>query len=988
MAAPNMATSRVEPGSNLLHYRLLEQIGEGGMGAVWRAVDTTLDRQVAIKVLPESIGGDAERLLRFEREAKVLASLNHPNVAAIHGFHDDGGVHFLAMELVRGGTLRNAIEQGLTPTRLLELAQGIADGLAAAHRQNIVHRDLKPANIMIDDEGRAKLLDFGLARIAQNAIATESSETAHRADDVTRAGTVLGTVAYMSPEQAQGLPTGPASDVFSLGVVLYEMTTRRRPFTGSNSISVITSILRDTPEPVARLAPHAPEPLGRIIDRCLQKDPLGRYADASEVRDALRALREELSSSSHPVARSRSSRARLAAFAGVAALLLATLAGWLAVRSSRQRWVRNEALPQLEAVVDRIQMLEEGRESWDAFMLAGQIEKVAPREPLLERLRPRFTRKITITSEPSGAEVYARYYDDPDSAPLLIGKTPLVDFLFPRGFTRVELKLAGHQPVQDVIWNFGLVGNRWDYRFPPSGVPSEMTWVPGGAFELVMPGLDHLPKEPTQPFLMDLHEVTNREYKRFVDAGGYRDPKYWKAKFLDGSRELPATEAMSRLVDRTGRPGPATWEVGSFPEGQDDYPVGGVSWYEAMAYAEWAGKSLPTIFHWNRVAFPVASSRIVPLSNLGGKGPVPVSSTKSMNRFGVSDLAGNVREWTWNADDAGARFILGGGWNDPDYAFLDAYAQPPFDRSPTNGFRCMQYLVREPNVAKLQRVVERPNRDFAAEKPVSDEVFSQYLRQFSYDRTPLNARIEEEKKLPEGIRQKVTFDAAYGGERMMAYLFLPPDARPPYQVVVIFPGSGAIGTRSSETLDIRRTDFIVKSGRAMLHPIYKHTYERGGALQSDYPNETTFYKDAVVMWEKDLARSIDYLESRSDIDTKRLAYYGLSWGGALGGILPAVEKRIKANVLYVAGLSFQRALPEVDVMNYVTRVKQPTLMLNGELDFYFPAATSQRAMFELLGTPPEHKKRLVYPGGHSVPRTVMIKESLEFLDRYLGPVGQ
>ncbi|MCM2316349.1 MAG: protein kinase [Thermoanaerobaculia bacterium] len=983
-----MPNLRVERGSSLLHYRLLEQIGEGGMGAVWKAVDTTLDREVAIKILPERFGGDIERLLRFEREAKVLASLNHPNVAAIHGFHEADGVHFLAMELVRGGTLRRAIERGLTPARLLELAQGIADGLAAAHRQHVVHRDLKPDNIMIDEEERPKLLDFGLARIVETAPAAEISETAHRSDALTGAGTVLGTVAYMSPEQAQGLPTGPRSDVFSLGVVLYEMATGRRAFTGATSISVITSILRDTPEPITRVAPDSPAPLERIIDRCLEKDPLKRYADASEVRDALGTLRNELSSESLPARRSRASRVRLAATTGLLVVLLAALGGWLFVRSSKQRWVRNEALPQLEAVVDKIQMLEEGRESWDAFMLARRIETVAADEPLLDRLRPRFTRQITITSNPPGAEVYVRYYDDPDAAPVLVGKTPLTDFLFPRGFTRVDLKLAGHEPIRDVVWNSPIVGDRWDYQFPPSGVPADMAWVQGGSFELVMPGLDHLPEEPTQPFLMDLHEVTNREYKRFVDAGGYRDVKHWKAKFLDGSRELSWDEAMSRLVDRTGRPGPATWEIGSFPEGQDDYPVGGVSWYEAMAYAEWAGKSLPTIFHWNRVAFPVASSRIVPLSNLGGKGPMPVGSTKSMNRFGVSDLAGNVREWTWNADSTGAHFILGGGWNDLDYAFVDAYAQPPFDRAPTNGFRCIRYSVTEPNVAALQRVVERPHRDFAAEKPVSDEVFSQYLRQFAYDRTPLNARIEEETESPEGIRQKITFDAAYGGERMIAYLFLPVGVRPPYQVVIVFPGSGAIEARSSASIDLRRTDFMVKSGRAMMFPIYKHTYERGGALHSDYPNETTFYKDAVVMWEKDLARSIDYLESRKDIDATRVAYYGVSWGGALGGILPAVEKRIRANVLYVAGLSFQRALPEVDVMNYVTRVKQPTLMLNGELDFYFPADTSQRAMFELLGTPPEHKKRLVYPGGHSVPRNEMIKQTLEWLDRYLGPVEQ
>jgi dienelactone hydrolase len=504
---------------------------------------------------------------------------------------------------------------------------------------------------------------------------------------------------------------------------------------------------------------------------------------------------------------------------------------------------------------------------------------------------------------------------------------------------------------------------------------------------LYLPGLDHLKPEPMATFLMDRHEVTNREYKRFIDSGGYTNSKHWKQPFVDGNRTLAFTEAVGRFVDRTGRPGPATWEVGSYPEGQDDYPVSGVSWYEAAAFADWAGKSLPTLFHWNRAAFTVGSSRIIPMSNLSGKGPRAVGTSKSMNRFGTADLAGNVREWVWNASSRGSgRFILGGGWNDPDWAFSDAYAQPSFDRSPTNGFRCIRLTENEPNLAALQRVIEVPVRDFFAEKPVSDEIFAQYLRQFAYDKKPLQAKVEEETPIPGGVRQKISFDAAYGGERMFAYLFLPSAGTRPYQVAVAFPGSGAISARSSENLDLGRFDFLQKSGRAVLWPVYKGTYERGGDLFSDYPDETTHYKDYVIMWAKDLARSIDYLETRADLDSTRIAYYGLSWGGALGSILPAIEPRIKVNVLYVAGLNFQRALPEVDQINYVTRVRQPTLILNGELDFFFPPETSQRPMFELLGTPPEHKKRLVFQGGHSVPRTEMIKESLLWLDRYLGPV--
>ena len=365
---------------------------------------------------------------------------------------------------------------------------------------------------------------------------------------------------------------------------------------------------------------------------------------------------------------------------------------------------------------------------------------------------------------------------------------------------------------------------------------------------------------------------------------------------------------------------------------------------------------------------------------------MPVGQSNSMNRFGVFDLAGNAREWCFNEISRGGRLILGGGWNDAAYSFNDSYAQSEFDRSETNGFRCIRKVQGEADAGATEMAIALPFRDFVREKPVNDATFKLMLNQYAYDRTALNAAIEAEDKREEWVRQKITFSAAYGKERMIAYLFLPRNARPPFETVIYFPGSGAIHTRAVDSLLLGSRDFLVKSGRAVVIPIYKSTYERGDDLTSDYPDETNFWKDHVIMWTKDLSRTIDYLETRKDIDAHRLAYFGASWGGAMGGIIPAVEKRINVVVLLVAGLLFQRSLPEAEPVNFLPRITVPVLMLNGKYDFFFPYDTSQLPFFQLLGTPKKDKKLFVYEGGHTVPRTEMVKETLSWLDRYLGPV--
>jgi len=215
---------------------------------------------------------------------------------------------------------------------------------------------------------------------------------------------------------------------------------------------------------------------------------------------------------------------------------------------------------------------------------------------------------------------------------------------------------------------------------------------------------------------------------------------------------------------------------------------------------------------------------------------------------------------------------------------------------------------------------------------------------------------------------------------------LPKKFAAPYQAVVYFPGGGAIFQRSSESLELRSIDYIIESGRAVIYPIYKGTYERGDGLKTDAPTATSVYRDHVIQWSKDLGRAIDYLETRKDIQRDKIAYCGVSWGGAMGALLPAIESRLKANVMVVGGFNLQTTLPEVDQINFAPRVTQPTLMLNGRYDFFFPVETSQRHTFRLLGTPTEHKRHKIFDTGHSVPREQVVQETLAWLDKYLGPV--
>ncbi len=292
LEAPSDERAQLSPGQRLGGYEVRERIGSGGMGDVYRATDAKLHRDIALKVLPPE-ASDADRRDRFAREARAIAALNHPGIVTIHSVEEDDGVHFLTMELVEGRTLAEAISPGGLPLpRLLDIAIPLADAIGAAHTRGIVHRDIKPANVMVTREGRIKVLDFGLAKL-RTPDGHSVAPTTIEHGQPTREGSIVGTCAYMSPEQAEGREVDHRSDVFSLGVLIYELATGVRPFKGDSTIAVLSSIVKDTPVPIANLRPDLPAGLSRIVSRCLAKEPGRRYQSVLDLRNDLEELQED-----------------------------------------------------------------------------------------------------------------------------------------------------------------------------------------------------------------------------------------------------------------------------------------------------------------------------------------------------------------------------------------------------------------------------------------------------------------------------------------------------------------------------------------------------------------------------------------------------------------------------------------------------------------------------------------------------------------------
>jgi formylglycine-generating enzyme required for sulfatase activity len=552
-----------------------------------------------------------------------------------------------------------------------------------------------------------------------------------------------------------------------------------------------------------------------------------------------------------------------------------------------------------------------------AYDLAVAVQRYLPGDPTITRVMPAISDSISVTTEPSGAAVYLTRFTDGTPAPReRIGTSPLTNARIARGQYVVSVEKDGYTSIERTVSGVTIRAGALIITPPPiriqqrlmpaADVPARMVFVPGGDYRLVAWSRPTDRRVRLNDYFVDKYEVSNQEYKEFINAGGYVKRDYWTHPFIKDGRTLSWDEAVALLVDRTGLPGPRSWSTQNFPEGKADHPVTGVTWYEAEAYARFRGKQLATIYQWEKAARNgyVGQAGVAAMpwgafypgdslkerANFGSAVWPTTSAAFGMSAFGAYNMAGNVAEWTLN-DSSDGFLATGGAWGDPTYTFSQFGGRPGFFSSEKLGFRCARVAdgsAGDQGGFRIELAQEVPTF-----KPASPQEFVALAAAYRYDKTPLDARIEQTTDTPAWKRERISFNGA-NGARAIAYLYLPTNAPRPLQVIHLIPaGDVASGFRSlPDAMDDRMAPFV-KAGRAAFAVVLEGYIERlrpAGFVPPD-PG-TVEFKEMIVSRVTELRRGLDYLETRPDIDATRIAALAPSAGSALGLILGAVEPRI------------------------------------------------------------------------------------------------
>jgi eukaryotic-like serine/threonine-protein kinase len=1029
----------ITAGMRLDRYEIRSKLGAGGMGDVYLADDTQLGRRVALKLLPHETAADPHARTRLIREARAAATLDHPYICSVFEVGESNGLLFIAMQYVEGETLDARLRRSpLGQAEALSISVQVADAVAEAHRHGILHRDIKPANIMLTARGEAKVLDFGLAKpTLEEGVGHGQTQTV---SVLSTPGAVMGTLPYMSPEQVRGERLDPRSDLFSIGIVLYEMLTGRRPFDDTSGAATASAILTRDPLPLARFAPDTPAELERIVTKSLRKDVDERYQTAKDLLIDLKALKDEQAfqvrleraspRSDRPAGSDAGSTPRrldtaipatapastpagplptrsglrLLVISG-AVLAVAAAGGWLLWRNAQVRWARTQ--------VAQIQALADERRYFEAYDLASAVERYIPADPVIAGLMPIISDTISVTTDPAGAQVYLKRFAPGATAAgpprELIGTTPFANVRIARGEYVIAMEKEGYASAERTISSLTARVGGLTIKPAPARVqqrlleaatiPARTVFVPAGDYRLVGWSRPTDRRVVLDDYFIDKYEVTNQEFKEFINSGGYLKREYWTHPILKDGQNVPWDEAMKMFVDRTGLPGPRAWSNQSVPEVKADHPVTDVSWYEAAAYAAFRGKQLPTVFQWEKAARNglrgAAGVTFMPWgvfypgdtldhrANFNGNGTLPVTSAEfGMSPFGAYNMAGNVAEWTLN--DSSEGFIAtGGAWGDPTYTFAQYGGRPGDFSSEKLGFRLVQNAPGAKGDQGAAQIVIK--QEIPQYSPSSASDFKAWAGSYEYPRTSLDARVEETVETPQWKREKISFNGE-GGERAIAYLYLPYHVTRPLQVLHFVPGGDVdSGFRSlTPSMDDRMGTFV-KSGRAAFGVVLKGYVERlrpDGYVSPD-PGSVE-YLEKIVNRITDLRRGLDYLETRSDLDATRVGFLGVSAGAQIGLVLAAVETRYRAIVLVGSGLSpgFQ-PVPAANPSNFASHILAPKLMVQGKYDEDTALKTSAEPLFKLMSEP---KVMFRYEGGHVPPQDVLMKATAGWLDEKLGPV--
>ena len=963
------------------------------MGEVYRARDIRLNRDVALKFLPPDLTHDASARERFMVEARAASALDHANICTIYDIDEtEDGDLFIAMAFYAGRTLKARLAEGpLTIQQTAEIGSGVARGLARAHEAGIVHRDIKPANLMLTDRGEVKILDFGVAKLLGKS-------------DLTRTGATLGTLGYMSPEQLEAGAVGPATDLWSLGVVLYEGLVGQSPFAAESQSNLIAAILTKTPPEIRSLRPDIPEPMSELIEGLLDKDPARRPTPAGAVAEGLGAL---VRPSGEAPARGWSRRAAWLTAAGALVALILTL-----VIPSQRRARMEDARARLQEA----ESLLEQRRFAEAYAVALEVESVLGSDSLFEAVMDLASDRLTVLTDPRArlsVETYeaGRPVPVPDDLAPLLARSPVVDVRIPRGDHRIVMEAEGHESVERLVSsallraegaNFGLP---WallvEESLPPVDVGEPgMVHVPGGSYQLVSADAPVDASADLIPFLVDRFETTNEAFAEFVRDGGYGDPDLWPESFQDGpSGATGRGEALARLVDRTALPGPRDWSGQRFPDGQERHPVTGITWYEARAYCAWRGASLPTLFEWemaardgaithkNGLVFPwgfvEAGSEHGFRANFGGSGTTPVDAHPlGMSPYGAYDMAGNVREFTATRAETGV-IAMGGSWRDRSYQFVSIATPLPMFAADDLGFRCVRRS--EPDAEQGAQVLALERRSPTYE-PVDVATYRSFLTHYRYDPVEPEPAILSQSETDDWSHQLVRFNGVDGAS-ILAHVYLPKSASPPYQTMVFVASGGAfLGDPVDNQLEWTLGPTI-RAGRAAVGVVLEGMVERPWPDGPEFPaSNTVEFRELMVRHATELSLTLDYLETRDDIDEAKVAYVGLSWGAGSRATLAAVDDRWGAVIFLGAGIDerIHPVVPEALNVNFIPYIRAPKLMVNGRQDEEHPWLTRAQPFWELLREPKELV--LADDEGHNPSLETRIPAINGFLDRVFGPV--